>query len=295
MSTIPTVAPKGLPAGGKIALSNAIGPVMVTRARVVGKDKQTIEFQLEQMFEAPINGQAGVLAITMGGHSAFNTGPRKRIAWQNFYTENAIKWGLVPSWDYVANGRIETEKGTIEGAVLLNMELKIPNTSGPGFLQCKLIEVDTFEARKPWMAMVNGKLTEQHQQPKKAGADGDVLTYDGKNIYRNTGLSFPGAGDGLTGREWDHDLIINHNNVIMSSTVRNALKASGIAQPQMPSSRQPNPALPGQQNAPIGETSNLVQGAPEPTRHTPDENSPEVAQTTLAEDQREAGERPIVQ
>src|SRR5258708_5490025 len=101
MSTIPTVAPTKLPPGAKIVKSTPISRVMVTRMRTVGIDQQTIELQLEQMFEAPVSGQAGILAFTMQGHSAFNSGPRKRVTWQNFSTKRLIELGIINSWEQV--------------------------------------------------------------------------------------------------------------------------------------------------------------------------------------------------
>src|ERR1700729_3624315 len=82
MSTIPTTAPTAPVEGSKIVRSTPISPVTITRARTVGMDKQTIELQLEQMFEQPISSQGGVLGFTMAGHTAFKSGPRKKVAWQ---------------------------------------------------------------------------------------------------------------------------------------------------------------------------------------------------------------------
>lgn len=274
MSTIPTTAPTAPVEGSKIVKSTPKTPVMITRLRTVGMDKQTIEAQLEQMFEQPVGGQSGILGLTMQGHTAFNSGDRKKVAWQNFSTVMAIKLGIIASWEQVGNSQIEIEgKPPILGALLIAKELVIPNAKGQK-LPLKLVEVDTYEPRK-WVDR-NG--VPQQQTPKRAGADGDILLRDGKQIYRNTGLSMPGADDQVTGRAWDEDLVIIHNNQIQSSAVRAALAKSGIGQPSMPRPLQ---------NAPIGLTNDLVSGAPEPTRHNPDDQQQDVAEKTLAEQHRE--------
>lgn len=302
MSTIPTKAATQLPTGAKIVKSTPTSPVTVTRMRTVGIDKQTIELQLEQMFESPINGQAGMLAFTMAGHSAFNTGPRKKVTWQNFSTKRLIELGIINSWEQV--GDVVTEypdAPSRKGELLCNFPLVFRDAKGQQ-IPLKIVEVDTFEPRR-WVSR-NGEPMEQ--QPKRAGQEGDILTYDSKKIYRNTGLAMPGTDDLLTGRAWDEDLVILHNNQIVGSSVRTAMSKAGIAIPLTPGTpsgtgavntatntgtSEPN----DMQNRGIGETRNLVEGAQEPTRHTPDEQLQEVSEKTLAEQQRESGERSVTQ
>lgn len=301
---------KKFPVGGKIVRTEAISPVMVTRIRTVGVDRQTVELQLEQMFAPPVGSQGGILALTMAGHSAFNSGPRKRLTWQNFSVVSAIKYGIVRSWEEVAES---------EGPLMLNGApqkgvLIIPNgkklvilDSKNQEIPLKLIEVETFNPRT-WTDRQTGKL--MSQRPKQAGQDGDLLTFNGQPIYRNSGLSMPGAGDtyvnpdgSISERAWDEDLVIVHNNTVVGSTVRQAMAAAGMTQPKTPGTptgrggvhTDGTGSLPlessDQQNAEIGNTRTITGPVREPNRHTPDEQLEEVADKTLAEQQREAGER----
>lgn len=304
MGQIATTAQVQVPEGGKIARSKAISPVYFTRVRTVGIDMQTVELQLEQMFEAPLNGQGGVLAFTMSGHSAFNSGPRKRVSWQNFSVVTAVAQGLIRSWDEVSKSKIELPDGTVmEGAMKVERELILKDGNGK-VIPVKLVEVDTFTPRT-WKDRNTGK--EMTQRPKTAGLDGDLLTFNGKPIYRNTGLSMPGAGDALTGREWDEDLVILHNNTVVGSSVRGAMAKAGIVIPKVPGSpegagaldKDGNPSRPAAdpalQNKGIGQTPNLLRGTGEPSRHTPNEQTQPVAEKTAAQEARERGERPVVQ
>lgn len=275
---------KKFPKGGKIVKIEPLGPVRVTRVRTVGVDKQTVELQLEQTFPQPVGGQGGVLALTMQGHSAFNSGPRRRLTWQNFSIQQAIKFGVIRSWDEVAES--EGPLSNMPDAPLQKGILIFPNGGKKLTLMddhnkeipLKLVEVETFTARS-WTDSGGIKRT---QKAKSAGANGDLLTFDGQPIYRNSGLSMPGADDILmqevdgkdipVTRKWDEDLVIIHNNAIVGSSVRTAMNAAHIPTPQLPGGK------------PAG-----YQG--DPTRHTPDEQLVEVADKTLAEEQREAGER----
>lgn len=305
-----TTTVKKFPLGGKIVKSVAISPVMITRIRTVGIDRQTLELQLEQMFQPPVGSQGGILAFTMQGHSAFNSGPRKRLTWQNFSTAAAIKFGIIRSWEEVA----ESKGAIMEGGMPEDGVLLIPNgkelvllDSTNNKMPVKLIEVETF-TKRTWTNK-NGQPMEQ--RPKQAGQDGDILTFNGQPIYRNSGLSWPGTGDtflnadGTTSeRAWDEDLVIVHNNTVMGSSVRTALRAAGLAAPKQPGSPSGTGAVhagttqgsrplesANQVDAGIGNTRNLTNPGPEGTRHTPDEQLEEVADKTLAEQQREEGTR----
>lgn len=296
MGQIATVAATQLPEGAKIVKSKQASPVMITRIRTVGKDQQTVELQLEQMFEPPINGQSGVLSLTMAGHTAFNTGLRKRLTWQNFSVIQAVKFGIIRSWEEVAESKVEINGREFLGTILCNKELVLKYADG-SIMPCKLVEVDTFTGRT-WVDSTTGR--PMTQQPKKAGQDGDMLTYNGKPIYRNTGLSFVGAEDKLTGREWDQDVVILHNNLVVGSTVRAAMGKAGIAVPKFPGTPEGSRAdgstsNPDLQNKEIGNTPNLREGAPEHNRSNPNEQTQQVAEKTKAEEEREAGQREIVQ
>lgn len=292
MGQIQTTTATKLPEGAKIVTSKAISPVMVTRIRTVGLDKQTLELQLEQLFERPINGQSGVLSLTMAGHSAFNTGPRKRITWQNFSIQQAIAQGIVRSWDEVANSVQETPDGVLKGVMVIPNGRELILTVDGSRLPLKLIDVETFEPRPPYKDRVTGEL--RTQQPKTAGNGGDLLLYNDKKIYRNTGLSFPGAGDLLTGREWDQDVVILHNNQgVVGSAVRGAMQKTGIKVPTLPGSPAHTRVPDDQQNRGIGNTHNLTSAVPEPTRKNPDEQLQDVSEKTQAEMQREEGERAL--
>lgn len=288
MGNIPTTTATKLPEGAKVVTSKAIGPVKVVRARTVGIDKQTIEFQLEQEFESPVNGQGGVLGLTMKGHTAFNSGPRKRVVWQNFSTIQAIRHGLIRDWDEVANSVLDQaptpsmpQGQRIMGAMAMNKDLILKDERG-NVIPVKLVEWDSFEQRK-W---VDRSGQPQEQRPKTAGNGGDLLLHNGKKIYRNTGLSIPGAGDAQVGREWDQDVVIMHNNTVVGSAVREAMGKAGIVIPTTPGSPEarPNADL---QNAGPGQTSNILRATPEPTRHHPDEQTQDVAEKTEAERLRE--------
>lgn len=302
MGQIPTQTATRIVEGMKIARSVAKTPVMITRIRTVGKDQQTIELQLEQLFEPPVNNQGGVLAFTMQGHTAFNSGPRKKVSWQNFSVQMAIKQGIIRSQEEVANSVIKTETGDMPGAMLVNKPLILRKDNGEE-MPCKIVEVDTYTPRE-WADRSSGNMMKQ--RPKQAGPNGDVLTRGGKPIYRNTGLALPGSGDEITGREWDEDLVIIHDNAVVGSTVRAAMGKAGIAVPQMPGVAQGTRAIDQNtntsssedlnlQNKDIGDTSDLVHGAPEGNRQTPDEQQEGAAEVTDAELNRESGVLPVRQ
>lgn len=262
MTQVATTPPTAPVEGSKISKGIPKSPVFITRLRVVGlPSKETIEMQLEQMFAAPVSNQGGILGLFMAGHSGFNTNDRKRVMWQNISTVQAVKWGIIKSWEEVGEAKIEVpDAAPVMGAKLCNIELRIPNPSGDGtFLPHRLVEVDTFTPRK-W---VNSQGQPMEQQPKRAGQDGDILLYNGKKIYRNVGLALPGTDDVAAGRKWDEDLVIVHNNQIQGSTVKAAMAAANIKQPGVPG--EPH-------NAGIGDTPNLHHGEPEgATRHAPEE------------------------
>lgn len=274
---------KSFPEGGRIVNSIAISPVMYTRIRTVGSDQQTVELQLEQEFEPPVGSQGGILAFTMAGHSAFNTGPRRRITWQNFSVKQAVALGVIRSWEEVAQseGPLVVGGAPQPGVLVLDgkgKELVIMRNGQK--VPLKLIEVETFEGRK-WISR-DGK--PMSQKPKQAGpnANADLLTYNGKPIYRNSGLSWPGVDDiyelMVDGKKvtaikhWDEDLVIIHNNKVVGSTVRDAMGKAGIVVPSTP-----------------GAHAQGYQG--EPTRHTPDQQVVGVAEKTQAEMQREEAAR----
>lgn len=277
IETSTTVKP--FPEGGKIVNSIAISPVMYTRIRTVGTDQQTVELQLEQEFEPPVGSQGGILAFTMAGHSAFNTGPRRRITWQNFSVKQAIALGIIRSWEEVAQseGPITVGGAPQPGVMIIGgkgKELVIMRNGQK--LPLKLIEVETFEGRS-WTDKAGIKRT---QKPKQAGpgANADLLTYNGRPIYRNSGLSWPGVEDiyelmvdgkkVVATKHWDEDVVIIHNNKVVGSTVRDAMGKASIEVP----------ATPGAHAAGY---------QADPTRHTPDQQTVRVAEKTQAEVQRE--------
>lgn len=305
-----TTTTKKFPVGGKIVKQAAISPVMVTRVRTVGMDKQTVELQLEQMFEPPVGSQGGILALTMAGHSAFNSGPRKRLTWQNFSVIQAVKFGVIRSWEEVAGseGPLTIGGAPTKGVMIFPQGKKLTILDSKNQeIPLKLVEVETFTPRT-WTDRNTGK--PMVQRPKQAGQDGDLLTFNGQAIYRNSGLSMPGAGDtfvnpdgSISERAWDEDLVIVHNNQIVGSSVRQAMGKVGIELPKVPGTPsgrggvhtdgtgslplEPN----AQQNAPIGDTRTNTGPVGEPNRHNPDEQLVEVGEKTQAEQQREDGER----
>lgn len=286
------------PEGVVVVKSTPVTPVMITRLRTVGSDKQTIEAQLEQMFEPPlVNSTSGVLSFFMEGHKSFQTGPRKRVAWQNMSTDMMIRLGLISKWEDVGESEAEVfnaageSQGVVKG-VLLPKDLELKVTRNGQIIPTKLIVVDTFLGRK-WVDQ--NSLKERTQNPRTAGLGGDILTRGGRPIYRNTTLTMPGNIDVNLGREWDEDYIITHDNAIVGSTVRAAMTAAGmpIGAPNTPGGVNTPKADPAFQNKGIGETSNLAHGTEGSTRSTPDEQTQEVAEKTKAEEAREAGQRPV--
>lgn len=276
---------KSFPEGGKIVRSEALGPVMITRVRTVGMDQQTLEVQLEQKFAPPVGSQGGLLALTMAGHTSFNNGPRKRFTWQNFSTQQAVAFGIVRSWEEVAEseGVLRVGEAPRKGILTFpNDGKKLVFVINGKELETKIIEVETFMGRK-W---IDGSGKPQEQRPKQAGpeATADLLTYNGKSIYRNSGLSISGMDDIYTTkvdgkdvqltRRWDEDLVILHNNRVIGSSVKQNAAKAGIALPSVPGAHNPG-----------------YQG--DPTRIGPEGQTEQVAGKTEAELQREAGLRDV--
>jgi len=291
-----------LPEGAKVANSEPITPVLVSRIRTVGADKQTLELQLEQLFPQPLGNQSGLLAVTMAGHSAFNTGPRKRVTWMNYSTMKAIGDGFIKTWEEVGEAVTVIEGVKYQGWLTFDGEPGQPG--GPLLyrfidlkgkeLKSKIVEEDSFVGRT-W---VNKDKTPGEQRPKTAGNGGDLLIYtDTKGvehkIYANRHLSVEGMDDPKTGKMWDEDIIITHNNTITGSSVRAAMAKAGISVPTLPGSPAGVPAQEGLQNRRPGYTSNLLRPRPEPTRTAPTAEANEVDEETKAQRAREAGERSI--
>lgn len=285
--------------GATVVKSEPLTPVMITRFRTVGGDRQVIELQLEQMFPPPlVNSTTGILAWAMDGHSAYNSGARKRICWQNFSTKKLIEGGIITKWEDVGESEAEMfdQAGQPQGVrkgILLPKDLKLTfKDPANNEIPFKIIVVDTFTGRT-WKDP--NTLLDRVQQPRRAGLNGDILTRGGKPIFRNAQLSMPGNNNLNLMRAWDEDYIIVHDNAVVGSTVRAAMAAADmpVGQPQVPAGVAAQQADPALQNRGIGQTSNLVHGAPEPTRTTPDQQTQEVAEKTKAEELREAGERPV--
>lgn len=278
--------------GAKVGFGTPISPIFIVRLRSVGFDKQTIEAQLEQMFEAPLGNQGAVLAMTMEGHSAFNSGPRKRVTWQNFSTITLIRLGIISKWEDVGEAIYSIEGVEYKGWLVPEqpIEFKFRNARGVA-LQAKIVERDSFIPRE-WK---NADGTPGKQRPKTAGDGGDLLIFkDSKgvehSIYANRVLTFQGTDDATTGVMWDEDIVIQHNNTIVGSSVRANMAKANISLPLTPGS----PVATGNastQNKRPGYVSNLLKPLAEPTRTAPTAASPEVAEKTKAEEAREAGER----
>lgn len=288
-----TVRKVNLPEGAVLAFSEPISPVMITRLRTVGADRQTIECQLEQMYEPPIGTQGGLLALTMEGHAAFNTTIRKRITWLNFSTVKLIGMGLIRKWEDVGDSQIDTPEGPVMGAKLVNIRLEIKDARG-NVLPCKIVETDSFTPRPGWIDRNTGQPREQ--RPKTAGLDGDLLTFTGTDgkanpIYSNRALHVPGMDGGIPGRTWDEDVIIKHNNTIVGSSVRAAMGAANIAVPKVPGSPASSGADPNLQNKGVGQTGNLLHKRNEPVRTGPEGQQTAVSEKTKAEQSREQGTR----
>jgi len=283
-----------LPEGAKLGFTEPISPVYITRIRTVGRDRQTIELQLEQLFPQPLGNQSGLLAITMQGHSAFNSGPRKRVCWQNYSTVKAIADGIITSWEQVGNAKVEIDGNVYEGWLVFEQPRQFVFKDNNGnILNSKIVEEDTFTPRK-WDD--NG--VPREQRPKTAGNGGDLLIFtDSKGqqhkIYANRHLSVEGMDDPKTGKKWDEDLVIVHNNTIVGSSVRANMAMAGISVPTIPGSPAGVPGQDQFQNRRPGYTSNLLQPRREPTRSGPDEQQQQQAEKTKAEGAREAGERPV--
>lgn len=277
------------------------GPVKITRIRTVGRDNQTVELQLEQMFHPPLwSPTTGLLGFTMQGHTSFGNGLRKKVAWLNFAVPFAIQQGIIKSYEEVANASYEVpatadrEATVVRGAILVNKDFKLMR--GEEQIKVQLVEVDTLEGRS-WTDPMTGE--PRVQNPKRAGQDGDILTIVvddiRRPIYRNTIVAAPGADDPKTGRKWNQDLVIVHTNTVVGSSVRNAMKAANMAipEPKLPAGVTQSQADPALQNQEPGQTSNLLEPTREPTRTQPEDQTGEPGDKTKAQEQREAGERPV--
>lgn len=167
-----------------------LNPVFVTELKTLGDD-QTVQVRLEQIYEREIIDTSSLLSFTMKGHSAFNSKPPKRVAFQNFSKEQVAALGL-----------------------RVGQPLPLP----PG--DAKLVVTETLTPRT-WFDKETGDL--RTQSPKTAGKDGEALTLNGKPIYRNTSLAIKGMPFA--------DTFIMHDNVVVGSSTRMVADHQEVADP----------------------------------------------------------------
>lgn len=184
--------------------STPVGGIQVTRIRKVGNDGQTVELQLVQKFRPPVNNTSQLLSVLMEGHTGFSSEDRTRICWQNISTKKAISLGLIGSLD---------ELGAT-GILICDKPFVLKDNQG-NTLETKLVVSNTLVPRT-WVDSNTGN--PKSQQPKLAGKDGDILKYDNQPIYQNTSLAIPGMDF--------EDSVIEHNNVVVGSTVRLSQQAA---------------------------------------------------------------------
>lgn len=194
--------------------------VTVTRVRKVGTDGQTVQCELRQEFVNQVTNQSGLLNMTMAGHSAFSSPNRTRVAWQNFSAKQFATLGLPTTLEAINAAPTEGIKLVVPVPLNLIINGKIA--------ECKLVEDNTLVART-WKKADGG---DGIQQPKKAGQDGDVLTFDGSPIYRNITLAAKGEGLDMS----FEDSIIEHNNQVVGSALKAralAASAGGVGSPSL--------------------------------------------------------------
>lgn len=165
---------------------NTLNQVTVVEVKATS-DPETFQVQLQQILDKEVSTQAGLLGFTMEGHEKFTSSKSKRVAFQNFSKTKIEQYGIIP------------------GKVL---------TTIPGIEKAKLVVVETLTPRT-WYDKNTGEL--KSQNPKTAGKDGEVLTYDGQPIYRNIVLA-------INNMDFN-DKLIAHNNEIVGSSVAVAQEA----------------------------------------------------------------------
>lgn len=179
-------------------------PVIVTEIKATS-DPETFQVRLEQIFDREVSTQSGLLSFTMEGHEKFQSGTKvKRVAFQNF-----------------AKAKIEE----------LKIKVGTNFSALKGVERAKLVVTETTVPRT-WYDTSSGEL--KSQQPKRAGKDGEILTYQGQPIYRNVALA-------INAMSFEDKLIAHDNQVAGSSNVNAAeakavenVPAEALGDPEMP-------------------------------------------------------------
>jgi len=173
-------------------------PVSIAEVKPTN-DPEIFQLRLEQIPAREVNNANALLGFTMAGHSNFSSS-RPRTMYQNFSKTKITELGLA------TGGFLPTA---------LNAKLVVHEFCEGDIIPENLKEVSTdYKGKTTFVARVwadknNGGLPVK-QSPKLAGKNGEVLTFNGKPIYRNVYLTI----DSMC----QEDHLIQHNNVIVGST-----------------------------------------------------------------------------
>lgn len=186
-------------------------PVIVREIKAT-RDPNTVSLQLEQENNSSIVNSSQALGFLMQGHEKF-TPQKPKSSFTNvsavLIRDHNIKAGqnLPESW----NPSLVTLE-FVEGEVIEEKYLAFFKRG------------TTVFSPRTW---VNEDGTQGKQSPKTAGKNGEVLTFGGKVIYRDTYLSIFNMPK--------EDKLIAHDNVIVGSNVpATQTQLASVGQPQMP-------------------------------------------------------------